>query len=352
MVENPERRRVLVSGGSGFIGSNFIEYLMKKYPEDIVCNLDCGTYAASDYNTKDNRDLPNYRHSPVDLRDREEVDHLVRKFDPHLVFNLAAETHVDNSINGPDKFVQTNIVGAYNLLDTCRIWWDVNDLFNQRRYVQISSDEVFGALGPDDPKFCEKTRYNPRNPYSASKASADHLVMSYVNTYGMDCVITNCSNNFGPKQHDEKYIPTIIRKCLAGEKIPIYGKGEQVRDWLFVWDHCSALDLVSQKGKTGESYCIGGDNERKNIDVALMICVVLTDLTIEDCYRGFAHPFAFSDLMSFVADRPGHDFRYGMDATKIKTDLGWKPRVDWYQGIEATVRWYLDRVQFYFNKIL
>jgi dTDP-glucose 4,6-dehydratase len=334
-------KNILVTGGAGFIGSNFICYFAQKYPDYHIINLDKLTYAGNlDYLTEI-ENATNYSFIQGDIVDRMLVNKLFEKYNFHGVIHFAAESHVDNSISGPGEFIQTNIVGSFNLLDAARnLWMDgpghIKADYKDARFLHVSTDEVYGTLG-ETGLFTEKTPYAPNSPYSASKASSDFIVRSYFHTYQMQVVTTNCSNNYGPKQHDEKLIPTIIRKALNNEKIPIYGDGKNVRDWLYVLDHCKGIDLAFHKGEFGETYNIGGRNERNNNQIADRICNILNEI----------HPKKdggnYQDLIQFVQDRAGHDLRYAIDASKIENELGWKADENFESGILKTVEWYLAK---------
>jgi dTDP-glucose 4,6-dehydratase len=334
-------KTILVTGGAGFIGSNFVTYFAQKFPEYHIVNLDKLTYAGNLDYVKEVENNDNYTFVKGDIVSRALVDELFDSYKFHGVIHFAAESHVDNSISGPGEFIQTNIVGSFNLLDSARkLWMDspgkIKDEFKDARFLHVSTDEVYGTLG-ETGLFTEETPYAPNSPYSASKASSDFIVRSYFHTYGMQVVTTNCSNNYGPKQHDEKLIPTIIRKALNNEAIPIYGDGKNVRDWLYVLDHCKGIDLAFHKGKFGETYNIGGRNERNNNQIADRICSILNDI----------HPKkdggSYQDLIRFVQDRAGHDMRYAIDATKIESELGWKADENFDSGILKTVQWYLTK---------
>ncbi len=332
-------RTVLITGGAGFIGSNFIIYFLNKYNNWLVVNLDLLTYAGNLENLKPIEDHPNYIFVHGDICDRELVEKIFYDYDVTAVIHFAAESHVDNSISNPGVFVKTNVVGTYTLVDVAyRYWMEAPFKFKKgyeiSRFHHISTDEVYGSLG-DHGYFTEDSPYSPNSPYSASKASSDFLVRSYFHTYGLNVVITNSSNNYGPRQHKEKFIPTIIRTAIARESIPIYGKGQNVRDWLYVEDHCKAIDLVFHKGEIGSSYNIGGRNEKKNIDVAVAICEILDNLRPKS--QG-----SYKEQISFVKDRPGHDWRYAMDISKISQELGWRPETSFYDGLYKTVEWFLS----------
>lgn len=328
---------ILITGGAGFIGSNLLLYLHEKYPEYQFLNIDKLSYA-SDLSYLDSiRDSNRYTFKKLDIVDREAVRDIIRSYKPEGVFHLAAESHVDNSIKGPEPFIQSNVVGTFNLLEECRqLWGEDEESWENNRFLHVSTDEVYGELG-DEGAFTEETPYAPNSPYSASKAGSDLIVRSYHHTYGMNVVTTNCSNNFGPHQHDEKLIPTVIRTALNHDDIPVYGKGENVRDWLYVKDHCQALDLVFREGRSGETYIIGGNNEWKNIDLVRKICDILNEEV------GDAPESDFKKLITFVTDRPGHDFRYAIDASKIREELGWKRQSSFEERLRETVRWYIER---------
>lgn len=313
---------ILVTGGAGFIGSNFIPFYLERHPQTAIVNLDLLTYAGNLDNLKEVEDHPNYQFIQGDIRNRALIEELFERYQFQGVVHFAAESHVDNSIKDPGVFIETNVNGTYNLVDVAyRSWFDepfqVKKAFENARFHHISTDEVYGSLG-ETGKFTEETPYAPNSPYSASKASSDMIVRSYHHTFGVNTVITNCSNNYGPHQHDEKLIPTIIRKALAGEEIPIYGDGKNIRDWLYVLDHCEAIDRVFSNGNAGETYNIGGDCEKSNIELAHLICSLLDELKPKK-------DGSYSDQISFVKDRAGHDRRYAIDSSKIKKQLRWKP---------------------------
>lgn len=313
---------ILVTGGAGFIGSNFIPFYLERHPQTAIVNLDLLTYAGNLDNLKEVEDHPNYQFIQGDIRNRALIEELFERYQFQGVVHFAAESHVDNSIKDPGVFIETNVNGTYNLVDVAyRSWFDepfqVKKAFENARFHHISTDEVYGSLG-ETGKFTEETPYAPNSPYSASKASSDMIVRSYHHTFGVNTVITNCSNNYGPHQHDEKLIPTIIRKALAGEEIPIYGDGKNIRDWLYVLDHCEAIDRVFSNGNAGETYNIGGDCEKSNIELAHLICSLLDELKPKK-------DGSYSDQISFVKDRAGHDRRYAIDSSKIKKQLQWKP---------------------------
>lgn len=331
--------RVLVTGGAGFIGSNLILHLHNTYPEYQILNLDKLTYASDSDYLSSFKNSDRYSFEQVDLVDREAVHNLVRSFEPQGIFHLAAESHVDNSIEGPEPFVLSNVVGTFNLLEECKqLWNEDEEAWSENRFLHVSTDEVYGTLG-EEGKFKETTPYAPNSPYSATKAGSDFLVRAYYHTYGMNVVTTNCSNNFGRHQHDEKLIPTVIRSAVNNDSIPVYGKGENVRDWLYVDDHCTALDLAFQKGKAGETYNVGGDNEWKNLDLVKLICDIMNDEV------GEGPDGDYKNLITFVTDRPGHDYRYAIDAGKIKQQLGWNPGGNFKDKLRETVRWYVERYE-------
>lgn len=330
---------ILITGGAGFIGSNFVPYFCKKYPNYNIINLDKLTYAGNLDNLKECESMANYHFVQGDICDEEFIENLFQKNDIRGVIHFAAESHVDNSIKGPRAFINTNVVGTFNLLDAARKLWmeapnKVKSGYENCRFHHISTDEVYGALGSTG-FFTEQTPYAPNSPYSASKASSDFLVRAYYHTFGLNVTTSNCSNNYGPKQHHEKLIPHIIKQALSEQPLPIYGKGENVRDWLYVLDHCKAIDLIFHKGKKGSTYNIGGHNERNNITIVKTICAIL------DEKRPRSNGKKYEELISFVADRAGHDFRYAIDASKIEKELGWKADETFDTGIIKTVEWYI-----------
>ena len=334
-------KAILVTGGAGFIGSNFVPYFTAKYPEYNVINLDKLTYAGNLDNLKECQNMANYTFVQGDICDEELVEKLFNKNDIRGVVHFAAESHVDNSIKGPRAFINTNIVGTFNLLEAARKhWMDAPNKYKQGyegcRFHHISTDEVYGTLG-DEGMFEETTPYAPNSPYSASKASSDFLVRAYHHTFGMNVTTSNCSNNYGPKQHNEKLIPHIISKALAKQPLPVYGKGLNIRDWLYVLDHCKAIDLIYHKGKAGETYNVGGRNERNNITIVNTICSILDERKPRDDGKKYA------ELITYVQDRAGHDFRYAIDATKLENELGWKAEETFDTGIVKTVEWYLNK---------
>ncbi|MEZ5541394.1 MAG: dTDP-glucose 4,6-dehydratase [Pseudomonadota bacterium] len=324
-------RRLLVTGGAGFIGSNFIRYWLARHAGDRVVNLDLLTYAGNPENLADVEARPDYRFVQGDIGDQTLVESLLAEERIDTLVNFAAESHVDRSILGPDAFIATNIVGTFALLEAAkRVWGDDTA---RRRFLHVSTDEVYGSLGPDEAPFDERHRYAPNSPYSASKAASDHLVRAYHKTYGLPVLITNCSNNYGPYQFPEKLIPLVILNALEGKPIPVYGDGKNVRDWLYVEDHCSGIEAVLDGAAPGEVFNIGGINEWRNIDIVRLICDRL------DVLAPGQRPYR--EQIAFVQDRPGHDRRYAIDATRMRTRLGWAPAHDFESGIEATIRWYL-----------
>ncbi len=338
------KRSILITGGAGFIGSNFVPYFCKKYPDYQIINLDKLTYAGNLDNLKECADFDNYVFIQGDICDQELVASLFEKYNVSGVIHFAAESHVDNSIKGPAAFINTNINGTFNLIETARRFW-MEEPFKfkagceNNRFHHISTDEVYGTLG-ESGFFTEKTAYAPNSPYSASKASSDFIVRAYHHTYGMNVTTSNCSNNYGPKQHDEKLIPHIIKMALEEKSLPVYGQGLNIRDWLYVLDHCKAIDLIYHKGISGETYNIGGHNERNNITIVNTICDILDEL------KPRANKRSYKELIAFVKDRPGHDLRYAIDPDKIVKNLGWQPDETFDTGIVKTVKWYLEK----FNK--
>lgn len=316
-------KNILVTGGAGFIGSNFVRYWINKYPEDKVTVLDALTYAGNLENLKSVERNKNFKFVKGDIRDFSVVNQLIG--DSDIVVHFAAESHVDRSILGPQDFIDTNIKGTFVLLEAVRKCWEKD--FDKKRFIHISTDEVYGSIDFDDPPFTEESQYKPNSPYSASKASSDHLVRAYNKTYNIPAIITHCSNNYGPYQFPEKLIPLMILKALKDEKLPVYGDGKNVRDWIHVLDHCKAIDVVIKKGKIGEVYNIGGENERANIEVVSLI--------IEKLGKS-------KNLIQFVKDRPGHDRRYAMDISKIKRQLGWSPEYNFDKGLDDTIKWYIE----------
>ncbi|BDF95577.1 dTDP-glucose 4,6-dehydratase [Pseudoalteromonas sp. KAN5] len=337
--------KILVTGGAGFIGSAVVRYVISS-TNDSVINLDKLTYAGNLQSLEPVADDERYTFEQVDICDRKELDRVFKQHKPDAVMHLAAESHVDRSITGPAEFIQTNIVGTYNLLEAAREYWNALDATAKEsfRFHHISTDEVYGDLPhPDElqkdetidlPLFTEQTPYAPSSPYSASKASSDHLVRAWLRTYGFPTIITNCSNNYGPYHFPEKLIPLVILNALEGKELPVYGKGDQIRDWLYVEDHARALYKVVSEGKVGETYNIGGHNEKQNIEVVQTICNILDELAPKKTN--------YADQITFVADRPGHDRRYAIDSSKMQKDLGWTPVETFETGLRKTVQWYLD----------
>jgi dTDP-glucose 4,6-dehydratase len=324
--------KILVTGGAGFIGSNLVHLLVER--GHTVLNVDKLTYAGNLASLSNIEDHANYRFVQADICDAPAMRSLFAEFKPDGVMHLAAESHVDRSIDGPGEFIQTNITGTYILLDAARDYLAENQV-DGFRFLHVSTDEVYGSLG-ETGKFTETTPYDPHSPYSASKASSDHLARAWCDTFGLPVLITNCSNNYGPYQFPEKLIPVVILKALAGEPIPVYGAGENIRDWLYVEDHAEALLTVLETGKVGETYNVGGNNELRNIDLIRLLCELLDELRPREDGKQYC------EQISFVQDRPGHDLRYAIDASKIKTDLGWEPKQDPKSGFKQTVQWYLE----------
>ncbi len=338
------KRRILVTGGAGFIGANFIRCWIQRHPDDRVTNLDKLTYAGNPENLRGVTSHPSYRFVQGDICDAALVAGLFRVEEINTVVHFAAESHVDRSILGPHEFIRTNVHGTFVLLEAAKSYWlpafSPGPLSGPRPekgfcFLHISTDEVYGSLGPEEPPFKETSGYAPNSPYSASKAGSDHLVRAYHHTYGLPTIITNCSNNYGPYQFPEKLIPLAICRAIRGESIPVYGDGSNIRDWIYVDDHCSALEAALERGKTGESYNIGGGNQCKNIDLVNMICDLLDD-------RLGSLPAPRRSLVKLVQDRPGHDRRYAMDISKITGDLDWRPKETLATGVAKTVDWYLD----------
>lgn len=324
-------KTILITGGAGFIGSHVVREFVLKYPAYKIINLDALTYAGNLENLKDIEDLPNYHFIKADIVDAKQVLEIFEKHQPEGVIHLAAESHVDRSITNPLEFVMTNVIGTVNLLNAAKHIWKEN--YEGKRFHHVSTDEVFGALG-DEGFFTETTKYDPHSPYSASKASSDHFVRAYHDTYGLPIVLTNCSNNYGPNHFPEKLIPLCIHNILNNKPLPIYGDGKYTRDWLFVIDHAKAIDLVFHEGKNGDSYNVGGFNEWKNIDLVKELCKQMDEK--------LGRPTGTSEqLITFVKDRPGHDLRYAIDATKMNKELGWKPSVTFEEGLSITIDWFL-----------
>ncbi|HAV14538.1 MAG TPA: dTDP-glucose 4,6-dehydratase [Opitutae bacterium] len=397
--------KILVTGGAGFIGSNLVRLLVQDKGVSVV-NLDKLTYAGNLESLSDIEGADNYQFEQVDLCDAQVVNSVLKKHQPHAIMHLAAESHVDRSIDGPGEFIQSNVIGTFNLLQASLAYWrslpvagDAQSLMTNAgsgndphsslidpqssptqstfRFLHVSTDEVYGSLSPEDSGFSETTPYDPHSPYSASKAASDHLARAWGDTYGLPVMVTNCSNNYGPYQFPEKLIPVVILKCLRGEPIPVYGKGENIRDWLYVTDHAEALYTVLTKGRVGETYNIGGNNERQNIELVRMLCRILDEARpMVDEHQPTAEAFespvtsssddgnensqleqlrsssnsnsvGYESLISFVTDRPGHDLRYAIDPTKIRDELGWEPKEDFESGFRKTVQWYLDNQEWW-----
>ena len=325
-------RNILITGGAGFIGANFVRYWIGAHPDDRVVNLDALTYAGNLGNLGGIDTLPSYRFEHGDINDRECLDRVFTGEGIDTVVHFAAESHVDRSILGPDAFIKTNVYGTFTLLEAAKAAW--GDFSGGQRFLHVSTDEVYGSLDSGAPAFTETHPYAPNSPYSASKAASDHLVRAYHHTYGMPVLTTNCSNNYGPYQFPEKLIPLTILNALEGKSIPVYGDGKNIRDWLYVEDHCNGIETVLEGGRPGEVYNIGGINEWQNIDIVNLICDRLDEL------QPGAAPYR--EQITYVTDRPGHDRRYAIDAGKMQRELGWSPRHDFTSGIEQTIRWYLD----------
>jgi len=324
-------KTLLITGGAGFIGSHVVRRFVNKYSDYLIVNADKLTYAGNLENLTDIETKKNYLFEKIDIVNKPQVVDLFRKYNFNGVIHLAAESHVDRSITGPDEFVFTNIVGTVNLLNAALNNWQKN--FQEKLFYHISTDEVFGSLGPEG-AFTESTSYDPKSPYSASKASSDHMVRAYHNTFKIPVVISNCSNNYGPNQFPEKLIPLVINNIKNSIPIPVYGKGENIRDWLYVEDHSAAIDLIFHKGTPGETYNIGGENEWKNIDLIKLLCKIMDN-------KLGRNPGTSEKLITFVTDRPGHDLRYAIDSSKLTRELGWTPSLDFEHGLEKTVDWYL-----------
>jgi dTDP-glucose 4,6-dehydratase len=325
-------KSILVTGGAGFIGSHYVRHVLATYPDAIVVNLDLLTYAGSLDNLADLSDPGRHHFVQGDIRDRQLVDQLLQQYDIDTIVHFAAESHVDRSIATPAIFVETNVMGTLVLLEAAKAYWLGQKQLNAQhcRFHHISTDEVYGTLTAEAPAFTEQTPYAPNSPYSASKAGSDHLVRAYFATYRLPVTMSHCSNNYGPYQHPEKFIPTVIRSCLAQQPIPIYGNGKNRRDWLHVEDHCEAISLIIQRGRVGESYNVGGNADYENLEIVQWICNILDDIAPRE--KSYSH------LISFVTDRPGHDWRYAMDITKLSKELGWRPNKDIKQGLLETIK--------------
>jgi dTDP-glucose 4,6-dehydratase len=330
-----EPRRLLITGGAGFIGSNFVHHWCNHYPRDRVVVLDALTYAGNLQNLASLKEQDNFRFVRGDICDRTLIDTLLGEENIDTIAHFAAESHVDRSILGPDAFIQTNVVGTFTLLESFRHHWTEKGKPETYRFLHVSTDEVYGSLEPNDPPFRETTPYAPNSPYSASKAGSDHLARAYYHTYDLPTLITNCSNNYGPYHFPEKLIPLMCINILLGKPLPVYGDGQNVRDWLYVGDHCRALDRVIHRSKPGETYNIGGNNEAKNIDLVNLLCELMDELAPDLPVR------SSKKLITFVKDRPGHDRRYAINATKIKQELGWTPQETLLSGLRHTIEWYL-----------
>jgi dTDP-glucose 4,6-dehydratase len=329
------KKSILITGGAGFIGSHVVRRFIKNYPEHLIVNADKLTYAGNLENISDIESCVNYRFEKIDIVNKQSVLNLFSKYNFDSIIHLAAESHVDRSITGPDEFVFTNIVGTLNLLNAALNRWKEN--LEGKLFYHISTDEVYGSLGKEG-LFTEDTGYDPRSPYSASKASSDHLVRAYYHTFGLPVVISNCSNNYGPNQFPEKLIPLAINNIKNNKPVPVYGKGENIRDWLYVEDHASAIDLIFHKGKIGDTYNIGGNNEWKNIDLIKLLCSIMD--------KKLGRPDGTSEkLITYVKDRPGHDMRYAIDSSKLQGELGWSPIPEFSSGLEKTVAWYLSNTK-------
>ena len=336
------KKNILITGGAGFIGNHVVRLFVEKYPDYTIINLDKLTYAGNLANLKDVENAPNYRFVKADICNFEKILEIFKTYDVSDVIHLAAESHVDRSIKDPFTFAQTNVMGTLSLLQAAKECWK-SDYANHRFY-HVSTDEVYGALDFDDTFFTETTKYDPHSPYSASKASSDHFVRAFHDTYGLNMVISNCSNNYGPYQFPEKLIPLFINNIRSGKSLPVYGKGENVRDWLYVIDHARAIDIIFHQGKTGDTYNIGGFNEWKNID--------LIHVMIKTVDKLLGNPQGHSiGLITYVTDRAGHDLRYAIDSSKLKNELGWEPSLQFEEGIEKTVKWYLDNQEWMDNII-
>ena len=330
-------RRLLVTGGAGFIGANFVHHWCQAYPNDRIVVLDALTYAGNRHNLASVEAKENFRFVQGDICDRSLVDKLLLEENIDTIAHFAAESHVDRSITGPAAFVQTNVVGTFTLLEAFRQYWQAQNQPSNYLFLHVSTDEVYGSLTSDEPAFSETTAYSPNSPYSASKAGSDHLVRAYYHTYKLPTIITNCSNNYGAFQFPEKLIPLMCINILNGKELPIYGDGKNVRDWLYVVDHCRALDVVIHQGKPGENYNIGGNNEVENISLVQSLCEIMNELAPD------LPVYPAEKLITFVKDRPGHDRRYAINANKLKIEFGWTPFVTITEGLRLTVEWYLSR---------
>jgi len=330
LIPSANIKSIIVTGGAGFIGSHLIERLLSRYPNYLIFNIDSLTYASDLDNCEKFNDKDNYQLIKCDIRDKNKLEEVFKKITPYGVFHLAAESHVDNSISNPNVFVETNVLGTLNLLN-------LSLKYSVKRFLHVSTDEVYGSLGLTDESSTENSLYEPRSPYSASKAGSDHLVQSFFNTYGLNTVLTNCSNNFGPHQHHEKLIPTIIKSLVHKMDIPIYGDGKNIRDWLYVRDHCEALDMVFHNGKSGEKYNVGGDNELTNLDLVKKICKLYDELQDDKTDS--------TNLIKFITDRAGHDFRYSINHNKITKELGWGPQTQFDSSLLETLKYYIKKYE-------
>ncbi|MBQ2992466.1 MAG: dTDP-glucose 4,6-dehydratase [Alistipes sp.] len=337
------KRNIIITGGAGFIGSHVVRLFVNKYPEYRIINIDKLTYAGNLANLKDVESAPNYTFIKADICDFEQMMEIMQQYEVDGIIHLAAESHVDRSIKDPFTFARTNVMGTLSLLQAAKLYWESRaERYEGKRFYHISTDEVYGALDFDGSFFTETTKYDPHSPYSASKASSDHFVRAFHDTYGMPTIVTNCSNNYGPYQFPEKLIPLFINNIRHGKPLPVYGKGENVRDWLYVIDHARAIDTIFHNGKIADTYNIGGFNEWRNIDLIKVI--------IKTVDRLLGNPEGASDhLITYVTDRAGHDLRYAIDSTKLKNELGWEPSLQFEEGIEKTVRWYLDNQEWMDN---
>ena len=337
------KRNIIITGGAGFIGSHVVRLFVSKYPEYRIINIDKLTYAGNLANLKDVESAPNYTFIKADICDFEQMMEIMQQYEVDGIIHLAAESHVDRSIKDPFTFARTNVMGTLSLLQAAKLYWESRvERYEGKRFYHISTDEVYGALDFDGSFFTESTKYDPHSPYSASKASSDHFVRAFHDTYGMPTIVTNCSNNYGPYQFPEKLIPLFINNIRHGKPLPVYGKGENVRDWLYVIDHARAIDTIFHNGKIADTYNIGGFNEWRNIDLIKVI--------IKTVDRLLGNPEGASDhLITYVTDRAGHDLRYAIDSTKLKNELGWEPSLQFEEGIEKTVRWYLDNQEWMDN---